>query len=1023
PLAIFDVHGEITAKLFAFLKVDLFLFEIDERWDITPEITILEFDIPFTRPPNLMSELSGGDLQVNAGEFAKQRLNGNLDDFGEHFVVKQDAPNGDVKVMAPGLWDHWQDYPIGADGTIVFKGGEGDDTFDATGIMDADIKFEIDGGPGNDTIKLGPGSAPGPAVIYGSEGDDIIYGGDGADIIYGLKGNDTIYGGKGNDIIFGDDGRVGTDSITAFFDPLSDGDDNIYGGDGDDMLFGSGGTDTIYGRDDTAPAVGSDKDIIIGDGGKIAFDDGEDKIVANVSIAEITGTQRDRFKPQGGNDILIGSADTDIIFGGTGNDIIDGGAGVDDLFGEAGFDVIYGGGGVDNIYGSSGGDTIYGERDPGALAGEYDSQDSATDEGDFIYGEDGRDTIHGDDGSDEIYGGGASDTIYGDADNDFLYGEGDPDTIYGGWGDDEIDGGAGNDVIYGDNGPDDFISDTTGTPWNTKVYGFNIPADYLTGTDMLLPKSDKAPADDANDIIYSGMGGDFLDGQAGHDTYILRLEGADNHAFNNVYDSGDDNTETDYLQVFGTMYDDDFLLRASSSITGLAFIALINEGSNAERINYWNLERMLITGSFGDDYFAIDDIRADATITGDVGEDRFQIGQLYRSPRDDSPEYTAYNNVETEDVFATIETTVGWLSNGISRPMTIYGGTENDYFTVFHNKAVLSLFGEDGDDTFMIKAFALAGSQEPIRERTDVSGGAGVDLVQYAMNAPVNIDGGDGFDTVIIIGTEFGDDFVITKDGVYGAGLNVNFVNIESLSVDGAEGDDRFYVMSTSVKFITQIFGGLGSDTFNMSGPTPPVISNDLRGHSGIITHEIENDGTNYDVTKIAGISANVADDDKSTPPPTVVISEPDGFTEIAEGGFIDYYSVVLAESPGVGEEVIVQVLAPVQTQDQKERGSKLFSLYSSTESNFVPDRTTISLTFDDTNWFNPQIVWVYALDNADPKLDYDDDALEGPASGFINHMVTTATGVTGHLDSFYSVVLPDGTKETYFTDYSALFE
>ena len=36
---------------------------------------------------------------------------------------------------------------------------------------------------------------------------------------------------------------------------------------------------------------------------------------------------------------------------------------------------------------------------------------------------------------------------------------------------------------------------------------------------------------------------------------------------------------------------------------------------------------------------------------------------------------------------------------------------------------------------------------------------------QHAANAPVNIDGGDGFDTVIVIGTEFGDDFVVTKDG------------------------------------------------------------------------------------------------------------------------------------------------------------------------------------------------------------------------------------------------------------------
>src|SRR5262249_8011007 len=157
-------------------------------------------------------------------------------------------------------------------------------------------------------------------------------------------------------------------------------------------------------------------------------------------------------------------------------------------------------------------------------------------------------------------------------------------------------------------------------------------------------------------------------------------------------------------------------------------------------------------------------------------------------------QFSDVTGIALEDVFATIETTRGFLSNGISKPMTINGGLGNDHFVVFHNKAVLQLNGEEGDDVFEIRAFALAGSQEPQRERAGLAGGAGGDLMQYAVSAPANIGGGDGFDTVVIIGTEFGDDFVITEKGVFGAGLNVNFVNIESLRVDGAEGDDRFFV-------------------------------------------------------------------------------------------------------------------------------------------------------------------------------------------------------------------------------------
>ena len=190
---------------------------------------------------------------------------------------------------------------------------------------------------------------------------------------------------------------------------------------------------------------------------------------------------------------------------------------------------------------------------------------------------------------------------------------------------------------------------------------------------------------------------------------------------------------------------------------------MINGEFDVERVNYDNaLERILVLGGFGDDRFAVDDTAAEVTIDGGIGDDFFQVGQIFRSQRT-----AADANVSVtpfDDEFATIETTRGFLSNGISEAMTINGGLGNDTFVVFHNRAVLQLNGEGGDDVFEVRAFALVGSQEPQRERTDLSGGAGADLIQYVVNAPVNIDGGDGFDTVVIIGTEFGDDFVITED-------------------------------------------------------------------------------------------------------------------------------------------------------------------------------------------------------------------------------------------------------------------
>src|SRR5262249_31692599 len=213
----------------------------------------------------------------------------------------------------------------------------------------------------------------------------------------------------------------------------------------------------------------------------------------------------------------------------------------------------------------------------------------------------------------------------------------------------------------------------------------------------------------------------------------------------NVFDSG--TSAGDVLNMFGTPVDDTFLLRAAAAANGLAFVAMLNLAANVERVNYdTNLDQINLEGALGGDQFFIDDTRAVINIFGDFadpnstlgGDDFFQVGQLYQSQRDHQA------GIDFADQFSTLQTTKGWLSNGITQAMTIHGGAGVDNFVVFHNKAELTLDGDAGDDSFIIQAFALVGSQDTQRARTDVSGGAGSDLIQYAVNAPVDIDGGDG---------------------------------------------------------------------------------------------------------------------------------------------------------------------------------------------------------------------------------------------------------------------------------------
>src|SRR3546814_7818012 len=65
----------------------------------------------------------------------------------------------------------------------------------------------------------------------------------------------------------------------------------------------------------------------------------------------------------------------------------------------------------------------------------------------------------------------------------------------------------------------------------------------------------------------------------------------------------------------------------------------------------------------------------------------------------------------------------------------------------------------------------------------------------YNVNAPVNVEGGTGFDKLVVLGTEFADDFVVTDKAVFGAGLNVKYSTVEIIEIDGLEGDDQFFVL------------------------------------------------------------------------------------------------------------------------------------------------------------------------------------------------------------------------------------
>jgi Ca2+-binding RTX toxin-like protein len=352
-------------------------------------------------------------------------------------------------------------------GRNILRGGAGSDTLElnGAGVSTADggdgddflsggIGHTLDGGNGNDHLKLSSMDQTGAAWAYGGAGDDLVEVGQ-------TRGqlNTMLSGGAGADTfqfyIWGG-GPVGGMQTITDFEPGMDKLDfpGVLYAYPNGNPFGAGylraeqrGTDTVISIDIDGPA-GSDMTltpIVTLQNIALAALGGADIIGylapdgSNAGL-QLQGTDgRDTLKGSQMADTLAGAGGADSLDGGGGDDIIDGGDGNDGIFGGSGNDDLRGGNGSDWIYGGEGNDTLDGGEDDDHLAES-----------------DGNNILHGGAGHDGIRVSGGVNRVYGDAGVDFITADGGIAVIDGGDGDDRIEvngahpdvtatGGAGRD--------------------------------------------------------------------------------------------------------------------------------------------------------------------------------------------------------------------------------------------------------------------------------------------------------------------------------------------------------------------------------------------------------------------------------------------------------------------------------------------------------------------------------------------------------------------------------------------------
>ncbi len=767
PLCLFDISGKITASLNAYIQVgfDTPLGFVGWSDNFTlASTTLADFTIGCeSMPPSspvLATLLGDGTLRLNMGPNAAARVNGDITDGNESFVVTHVSTQGDgTETVDVTAFGYVQEY-AGVK-KIYGEGGNGNDSIvlQPGVISPSELYGDFNGssaGNGNDTLAGADGAAmlyggggddqltagSGAATMSGGDGQDLLLGGPSADSIDGGNGNDTVQGGNGNDTITG---GAGTDYLDG-----GDGNDLIDGGTEDDHLIGGIGNDTLTG--------GDGNDVLEGNAGDDSMDGGagNDVMIADDStISVVNGAYKVSLLPGGGNDSMTGGAGNDTMYGQGGNDIMNGGAdndymqgnaGADSMSGSDGNDSMIGGQGNDTMTGAAGADIMLGDDGEISSGGVVTLSNSVSDGNDSMFGNDGNDVMYGQGGNDRLDGGANNDYMQGNAGDDSMNGSDGNDSMIGGQGNDTMTGAAGADIMLGDDGE---ISSTN---------AITLSGSASDGADSMF-------GNDGNDVMYGQGGDDYMEGNGGGDTMsggdgndkmiggssvVVSVDGSDSMSG----DAGND-----------VMIGDDGIVDGVTLIGGAGNDTL--SGGTGDDSLYGQGGNDSLSGGDNNDYIEGD--AGNDTLNGDNGNDVLIGGSSTVTAADGSDSIFGGSG---NDVMAGDD--ASWDGSALS----LIGGSGND--TMDGGAGNDLMFGQDGNDSMTggdnnDTMFGNAGNDSMAGNGgdDDMQGNAGSDTM----------DGGDGVDVML------GDSGTITGTLML-VPETTSYVRTVTLAVNPGDGND-----------------------------------------------------------------------------------------------------------------------------------------------------------------------------------------------------------------------------------------